>query len=333
MSLSKTPTALALLAALALACQPAQEGEPGAADTAEPAADTVGEEGAKPDVEKLVKLAPGRGWLEAHDTAPQPLLGGPVTVEVSQEGGGVFVALPAKRSLDDDVFGVPDLPRAWGGTPGINGVPPGAREVTDGKFGQMKNPTPFGDESMGMTAVRLRLTATDATATDASSTNDRVRFEASWSDGEENTYTVRCCEQLAARGVEYPTFGGVVTNHVLHGFSRIGTALMPTEFAYVAFWGMGQVMKNGEVVAAPRLVHGMVTEYVRGEGYTLVHDSGVDPTQKHFHLMVPPMMPDREAGRFHHEDLPTGFTLPNGEELPFWHVMFEDLEISASRGG
>jgi hypothetical protein len=27
----------------------------------------------------------------------------------------------------------------------------------------------------------------------------------------------------------------------------------------------------------------------------------------------------------------TGFTLPNGQSLPFWHVMFEPVEISADR--
>jgi hypothetical protein len=28
----------------------------------------------------------------------------------------------------------------------------------------------------------------------------------------------------------------------------------------------------------------------------------------------------------------TGFELPNGMELPFWHVMFENLNIDSQRG-
>lgn len=309
----------ALLAFLAL---------PGAAATAEEAHDV------DPVVEKLVKSAPGRGYLEAHRgvEAPLPLLGGPVETTVRQTSGGVHVALPAKRDLDPRVFGTPELPQAVFGTPGINGVPPKAREVEGGRFTRMKKKTPFGDEAIVMAKGRLELRAHDETATDAATTQDTVTFQASWQDGDGNTYAVRCCEKLAAHGVEYPTFGGVVTNHILHGWSRIGTALMPTEYAYVAFWGMGAVLKNGELRAKPRLVHGMLTEYVRTEGYELAHDHEVTPTRRHFHLMVPPMMPDMEEGRFHHESLPTGFELPNGKTLPFWHVMFGNLEIESSRG-
>ncbi len=122
-----------------------------------------------------------------------------------------------------------------------------------------------------------------------------------------------------------------MTNHILHGFSRIGTALMPSEFSYVAFWGMGAVSKNGEVMQKPRLVHGMLTEYVRTEGYELASDAEVTPTRLHFHLMVPPMKPVPSEGRFEHAAVQTGFNLPNGKELPFWHVMFESLEIDSRR--
>jgi len=136
---------------------------------------------------------------------------------------------------------------------------------------------------------------------------------------------------MAAHGIEFPTFGGVATNHILHGFTRIGTALMPSEYTYFAFWGMGAVMKNREVMDKPRLVHGMLTEYVRGENYKLVEDSEVTPGRRHFHLMVAPMMPNMQEGTFTHKNVKTGFTLPNGMELPFWHVMFENLEINGER--
>lgn len=296
---------------------------------------TFGNAVAQENLEKLVEMAPYDGYLAAHAGGERPpaLLGGPVTTRVSQPGGGVFVSLPDQRELDSDVFGSPEMPRATSGTPGINGVPPAARGTEAGQYTKMKSKTPFGDAHLTMGGASLSLEAVDATAVDAADSDDRVRLQASWQDDAGNTYAVRCCKMLATHGVEFPTFGGVVTNHILHGSSRIGTALMPTEFAYVAFWGMGEVLKNGEVVAGPRLVHGMLTEYVRAEGYTLASDREVTPTRKHFHLMVPPMMPDMEAGRFHHVDLPTGFTLPNGMELPFWHVMFENLEIQADRGG
>ncbi len=283
----------------------------------------------------FVGMAPYRGYLEAHAGVDEPprLAGGPVEMSVSQTAGGVHVALPAQRELDGNVFGTPKFPRAFGGTPGIDGLPPKARNQSGGEWTTSKPMTPFGDKAVVMRSGQLKLEARDVTAVDAPNSEDEVKFRASWQDDEGNTYAVECCEMLATSGVEYPTFGGVVTNHILHGSSRIGTALMPTEFTYLAFWGMGRVLKNGEVQQAPRLVHGMLTEYVRGEGYELVDDSGVTPTRKHFHLMVPPMTPDREEGRFHHDNVETGFTLPNGKPLPFWHVMFGNLDIQSSRGG
>jgi len=131
--------------------------------------------------------------------------------------------------------------------------------------------------------------------------------------------------------MEYPTFGGVVTNHILHGFSRIGTALMPSEFTYFAFWGMGAVLKNGKVIDKPRLIHGMLTEYVRTEGYKLATDEEVTPGRRQFHLMIPPYMPDPKNLSFKKDPLKSGFMLPNGKELPFWHVMFENLQINGNR--
>lgn len=58
---------------------------------------------------------------------------------------------------------------------------------------------------------------------------------ASWQDKAGNTYTVKCCTKVATHGADYPTFGGVVTNTILHGSSAIGTPLMPTEYTYFAF--------------------------------------------------------------------------------------------------
>ena len=283
-------------------------------------------------IEMLQEMAPYKGYLKAHMSAqPQELLGGPLNVNISQESGGVFVILPSKRKLDSQVFGTPQAPRALAGTPGINGLPPGARGVKNGQYTEMKKPSPFGDKNIVMGNGKLNIEALDATAADAQKTNDKVKFMASWQDKEGNTYEVRCCGMLAAHGVEYPTFGGVVTNTIMHGSSRIGTALMPTEYTYFAFWGMGEVRKNGEVLDKPRLVHGMLTEYVRKEGYELAFDDEVTPTRKHFHLMVPPMMPEKKEQKFVHNNVKTGFQLPNGMELPFWHVMFENLEINAQR--
>jgi len=287
----------------------------------------------KEKIKKLKQMAPARGYLEAHKNVQEPfeILGGPITISVRQASGGVFVALPDNRELDENVFGNPQMPMAYAGTPGITGVPPMVRGKEGGKFTKMQKLSPFGDKHIVLPNGTLVINATDATATDAATSKDEVTFAASWEDKEGNTYEVKCCDKLATHGMEYPTFGGVVTNHLLHGFSGVGTPLMPTEFTYFAFWGMGAVIKNGEVLEKPRLVHGMLTEYVRTEGYKLAKDSEVTPTRRHFHLMVAPFKPVMDKMTFEESPVKTGFTLPNGMELPFWHVMFESLDISATR--
>lgn len=284
-------------------------------------------------VKQLQSMAQATGYLKAHKEVQNPrgLLGGGVEFTIRQNSGGVFVGLPDNRELDERVLGTPERPLAFAGTPGMTGVPPAFREAENGKYTKLKRKTPFGDKHIVLPNGTMTLEGVDATATDAAKSEDEVRFSASWEDKEGNTYEVRCCAMVAAHGVEFPTFGGVVTNHLMHGFSGVGTPLMPTMFTYAAFWGMGEVLKNGETVDKPRLVHGMLTEYARTEGYKLASDAEVTPTRLHFHLMVAPFMPVQGEGTFKHENVKTGFTLPNGMELPFWHVMFENLEIEAQR--
>lgn len=291
------------------------------------------EEGAKEEkelIKQLQEMAPMLGYLEAHRGVREPfsVLGGPITVTVRQASGGVHVALPDHRNLDKRVFGTPKMPRHFAGSPIVTGLPPKLRGVEDGSYTKATKPSPFGDKHVVMGNGKMSLHAVDATATDAARSDDSVTFKASWEDGEGNSYKVTCDEVLP-HGVEYPTFGGVVTNHILHGVSSVGSPLMPTGCAYVAFWGIGDVHKNGQVVDSGRIVHGMLTEYMRKEGYELAFDHEVTPTRRHFHLMVAPVEP--KDGHFAEAPVKTGMMLPNGKELPFWHVMFANLEIESDR--
>ena len=281
---------------------------------------------------KLQAKAPALGYLKAHkdNSTPLDLLGGRIKIKLKQKTGGVLVGMPDMRRLDPRVFGTPDMPAMIGGTPGITGVPPMFRKSANGQYTKLDRPTPFGDKFMPMGGANLEITAVDQTATDAATTKDSVKLKASWKDKDGNTYQV-ICDKVLPHGLEFPTFGGVVTNHMLHGFTGLGTPLMPTEYTYFGFWGMGKVLKNGEVLDAPRLVHGMLTEYVRADRYTLGFDDQITPTRLQFHLMVAPFKPDMKTGHFMHVPVKTGMKLPNGMELPFWHVMFENVDFSAKR--
>lgn len=287
----------------------------------------------KAAIAKMQSLNQTRGYLGAHknEANPSTILGGPVSINIRQDSGGVFVAMPGKRALDPVIFGPTKMPRHYAGTPMITGVPPMLRVPGNGGGQQTAVPTPFGDKYVVMGNGKLSITALDATATDAATTKDSVRMVASWQDKDGNTYAVKCCLKMAAHGLEFPTFGGVATNTLMHGFTGVGTPLMPTEFAYFAFWGMGEIDKNGKTLDKPRLIHGMLTEYVRKDGYKLGFDGDVTPGRQQFHLMVAPFAPDMKNGVFMKKPVNTGLTLPNGMTLPFWHVMFENLDVKAKR--
>lgn len=283
-------------------------------------------------MKKLQEMAPAKGYLEAHKNLNNPfeILGGPIKINISQNSGPVFVVLPGKREIDPRVFGTPEYPMKFAGSPGMTGLPASGRNEQDGHYTDTKMLTPFSNNYITMKDAHLKINAIDATATDAAVSKDKLNFEASWKDNKGNTYSVKC-NRLIPIGLEYPTFGGVVTNVILHGFSGIGTPLMPSEYTYFAFWGIGSVSKNGKVVDDHRIVHGMLTEYVRKTGYKLVFDKDVNPQNREFHLMVPPALPDKAKGVFEKSPVKTGFTMKNGKELPFWHVMFENIKINASR--
>jgi len=225
--------------------------------------------------------------------APPELLGGPLTVKVDQDGGSTRFVLPGPRALDPAVFGAPSQPAGFEETAPfpLLGVPLSLRLAHDGAYTITKHATPFSNwYEVGFGSVHM--TVVDATAIDGARTKDKIDFEASFKLPDGVRYRVVCKKPLA-HGMAYPFFGGVATNMLIHGGTGIGTRLMPTEFMYAGFWGVGDIYREGELVNPKHLVHVMLTEAVRSENYVLDHDNkvGDPPTTRTLHLMIPPYKP------------------------------------------
>jgi len=254
-------------------------------------------------------------YTNAHAAVDSPpdRLGGPMNVTVTQEDGSTRLVLPGPRFLDPSVFGKPGQPVGMDPAPfPLLGVPTDLRNTADGQYTFADRATPFSDwRVVGTGDVRMELV--DHTAIDGARTRDEIDFEAEFEmpDGSEFQVTVN---RPLSHGMAYPFFGGVVTNHLLHGATGIGTRLMPTEFTYAAFWGVGNITKDGEVVNENHLIHVMVTEIVRGDDYKLAFDGGVGdpPGGVTMHLMIPPFRPDPEQGLVN-APVMTGF-------MPFPHI-------------
>lgn len=223
---------------------------------------------------------------------PPDRVGGPLTITVTQKGGSTRLALPGPRFLDPSVFGDPDNPVGFDPAPfPLLGVPTAKRETHNGNYTFVDQATPFSDwREVGVGDVNMTLV--DATAIDGARTKDKVNFEANFALPDGAKYRVVCNMPLP-HGMAYPFFGGVVTNQLLHGGTGIGTRLMPTEFTYAAFWGVGNIYKDGKLINEKQMIHAMVTEIVRGEGYKLQFDGGVGnpSTGLTLHLMIPPYKP------------------------------------------
>ena len=243
---------------------------------------------------------------------------------VMRASGDVRWILPGPRRLDPHVFGTPDAPLGF--EPDV-GVPLDARLTTeDGTaYTTTAMPTPFSDNWASITG-RADVRVVDRTAVAGPSTRDEIHaaFEFT-SPGGGHAYRVvitRPLPQIPA----HEDFGGVGLNVVQHGRTGIGTKLMPQAMSFIAFWGVADLYRDGELVADDRFVHFMATERVRDPSgdYSLVFDEDVIHDQVHAHLILTPTAVT-ESGPVD-RPVETDFELPNGMIQPFLHIMYEQID-------
>jgi len=224
----------------------------------------------------------------ARVSNPPDLLGGPLRVNLVKKNTSTRWVLPGPRFLDPAVFGSPAHPVGFEQAPfPLIGIPPKLRQSMNGKYTIVDHATPFSDWMVvGVGSVSMKLV--DATAIDGARTKDKVDFVATFESPDKMHGYKVVVKKALPHGFGYPFFGGVVTNHLLHGGTAIGTRLMPTEFTYAGFWGVGDIYVDGRLTNPKQIVHVMLGEFVRGDNQHLQFDGGVDPHGMTLHLMVPP---------------------------------------------
>ena len=222
-------------------------------------------------------------------------VGGPLTITVTQRNGKARFILPGTRAMDPAIFGTPDRPAGFEMAPfPMSGIPIDMR-LTDKETG--KNYTiidhfcPFSDW-FEKTQGSVTMTVVDATGIDGAYTKDTINFEAEFELPDGAKYRIVCKKPLAHGGA-FPFFGGVVTNHLIHGGAGIAPRALPTDFAYAAFWGSGDVYKDGSVVNKGQLIHVWVSEDVRGENDRTRLDSEAGNRSRGLtlHMVIPPYRP------------------------------------------
>ena len=256
----------------------------------------------------------------AHRSSLVPL-GTKISVQASSD---VLWILPGKRELDPKVFGTPDKPAM------LDELPLEERLVSeDGEsFTTTAGPTPFSDK---VRPVRGEITiqVDDRTPVDDPNSLDKAQLTAVFTGPEGmNEYKVEL-KQVIPVGPDHPFFGGVGTDIYMHGSTGIGEPLMPPVWSYLTLWGVGDVYRNGDKVGENRLIHSMVTPKVRNENDELLFSQRDDLRELNVHLILPPVKV--VDGKPTESPAPTGFTLPNGNVQPFFHVNFYGVNIHGNR--
>jgi len=262
----------------------------------------------------------------AHSRSNRTVVGETNSVHMrAEKGGEVRWILPGLRKLDPTIFGTP-------GDPMRTDLIPEAMRGTDGDSFTTQGPTPFSDKSApieGHASVKVK----DVTSVAGATTQDKINatFEFTSPDGTINYKVV--VKDALPEIPDHENFGGVGVNALQHGATGIGTPLMPQLMAFIAFWGKADLYVNGVIQNGAddqmRFVHFMLSERVRSsveDGYTLAFDADVDPEgSRQAHLILPPvaLTPSGPAG----SPVSTGFTLPNGVEQPFLHIMYDTVSV------
>lgn len=288
----------------------------------------------------------------------------PPSVSVRQDPGKVvYWVTPGPRELSKRVFGTPEEPRGTLGPkiaeakkmvadgkapptmpqllmdlPILVAAPEKMRKVAEGGTYMFAAPTPFSDKGR-IISGSFEASYWDNEAVDPpgppGKTTDKAKMEATFTDPSGNDYRVVLDHVVKPPFPGYETGGGVLLDGYHHGETGTGSPLMPQVWTIAAFWGIGDVYMNGELIEPKRVMHMMTSEVVRDKQYRLATDEEmplspdnwlVGGQPHHTHLIVLPVTTAGGKGP-EFKPLKTGFKLPNGMPQPFMHVMYEQDTI------
>jgi len=162
---------------------------------------------------------------------------------------------------------------------------------------------------------------------------DEVSFDVEFTDPNGTPYTLDIHHTIQPPIPTWETGGGVVTDTWIHGTTGTESPLLPRTYTYAAFWGLCDVIVEGEVVDENKVIHAMTIGNMRKSDGSIALQSEMllapDETSSgqahHTQLIVPPITVGADGPV--HEAVNTAYELPNGHTQPFIHLTFEEDTI------
>ncbi len=247
---------------------------------------------------------------------------------------GVWIH-PGLRNLDPVAFGTVGDPR---GAEFMIGVPLYDRlDDGNGNWTTTATPTPASNNTTQLSDdATVSIWCEDRTPVDlqtfTSPTKDRLRIEVVFTDPYGRKIEIRSTKPLP-KGPFHEFWGGVGSNHIMHGRTGLGGKLMPQVFAYGLTFSLASILIDGQLLPGNdnRLVHTMITQGVRdasndpgaagGSGPFLGNQTEVDREDLEIHVVCPPV-------RFIPGPQPNAPVVGFPQE--FIHLLFEDVVLSGN---
>ncbi len=186
------------------------------------------------------------------------------------------------------------------------------------------SPTPFSN-NVAFGSGSYTFSAIDKTSQDSESSEDAVEdVDIKYQRPSGEMFVIDKIQIIhkASGAGDHSFFGGVGLNKEMHGNTGIGTGLMPKMLSYITYWGITDLKDgSGNVIAANRLIHVMVSSRARTSDLKLLTDVENDATDRsddqfETHIILPPL------------DTEGNMSLVAGTGHGFLHLMFENVELT-----
>lgn len=250
---------------------------------------------------------------------------GTMTVEASGKTEWLYFD---NHELDVNEFGTPEQPK------GEDIIPVENRRVNKNETAYTTlNDTIIFSRSRDIVSGSIFVKVTDLTAIDQDISNDKAEMEATFSGPNGSNFKI-VLNKLFPGKIPTQTFGGVGSNSLIHGHTGVGINKIFSEFAYIFFYGLGDIYRDGQLINKDMFVYFAVSQRSRAlnEDFLEGRYNVSNPMGKLIvHLVVFPRTLT-DDGTLVDVPFSTGVIGKDGKDQEFFHINYlENIIVKGNK--